>query len=134
MSSVDQSQKYTVYDNRTDTPVAVCATAKECAKAMGVKLDTFHHHINGSRGNRWIVVKEGLCEEFQKPKTVGEYMRKCRVKKGLTRPQLAELSGVAKTTIVGYEMDLSFPGILNLISIADALDVTIDELVGRKVK
>ena len=27
---------YTVYDNRTDMPIIIDGTAKECAKAMGI--------------------------------------------------------------------------------------------------
>lgn len=48
---------YTVYDNRTDLPIVTAETAERCAKAMGVKLDTFHHAINQTRGKRWTVLK-----------------------------------------------------------------------------
>ena len=53
--------RYTVYDNRTDFPACVCETAKKCAEIMGVKLNTFHHAINGRKvnGNRWFVIREG---------------------------------------------------------------------------
>lgn len=33
---------YTVYNNKTDRPVIVDGTARECAAAMGVSLATFY--------------------------------------------------------------------------------------------
>lgn len=138
MSIFEQSRKYTVYDNRTDLPVAVCATAQECAKAMGITTNSFHVYLSpsaGPRGKRWTIVKEGLCVDLQEdPKTMGEFMLVCRLKRGLTRPQLAELSGVPLSNIRQYELDKVFPSIMNVVCIADALNVSIDELIGRKVK
>jgi DNA invertase Pin-like site-specific DNA recombinase len=40
---------YTVYDNRTDMPIIIDGTAKECAKAMGIKLITFYPYVTSSR-------------------------------------------------------------------------------------
>jgi hypothetical protein len=57
-------RKYTVYDNRTDMPIAVCATSEECAEAMGVKVATFHSAISNKRWKRWTVIKEGKCAEL----------------------------------------------------------------------
>lgn len=56
--------RYTVYDNHTDFPVIVCGTAEECAKAMGVTLNTFHQNLlaRGGHGNRWFIIKEGRME------------------------------------------------------------------------
>jgi hypothetical protein len=33
---------YTVYDNKTDMPVIIDGTAKECAKAMGMAFSSFY--------------------------------------------------------------------------------------------
>ena len=64
----EKRQKYTVYDNKTDTPICVCETSDECASIMGIKRGTFYHSINhrniAKRGNRWTVIKEGKCEEM----------------------------------------------------------------------
>lgn len=48
---------YTVYDNRTDMPIVVDETAERCAEVMGVKLDTFFHAVNQTRGKRWTIFK-----------------------------------------------------------------------------
>lgn len=33
---------YTVYDRRTDMPLVIGGTARECAAAMGIALGSFH--------------------------------------------------------------------------------------------
>ena len=142
MSRYRVNCKYTVYDNRTDAPVIVCAEAQECADAIGVALGTFYAYLTPSgksREHRWTIIKEGRCADFHDdpsiaPKTMGQHMTLCRLKRGLTRPQLAKLSGVHSTNIRNYETDTAFPTITSVISIADALNVSIDELIGRKVK
>lgn len=37
---------YTVYDSRTDFPVIVDGDARECVKAMGIKLSTFFRYMS----------------------------------------------------------------------------------------
>lgn len=66
--------------------------------------------------------------------TIGEAMRKARQNKGWTQKQLAEESGVNMLSISFYETGRAFPSLLNLISLADALGVTLDDLVGRTCK
>lgn len=86
MKRYDACQMYTVYDNRTDLPVIVSGSASECASAMGVVKGTFYSYLTPSgkaRRNRWTVVKSGLGGEFSEPKTIGQYMRMCRLKKGM---------------------------------------------------
>ena len=137
MASLDQRYYYTVYDNHTDLPLIVCATSEECAKAMGVTVKTFHGYLTPSgkaREKRWTIVSEGLGYDLFEPKTMGQYMRRCRLKKGLRITQLQELTGIHATLIKGYENDRVYAGVMNLISIADALDVSIDELIGRSRK
>lgn len=65
--------------------------------------------------------------------TIGEAMKEARIKKEYSQNQLSIKSGVLLLSISKYERGETFPNILNLISIADALGVTLDELVGRKV-
>ncbi len=142
MSCTEQRQKYTVYEKGTELPVAVCATSEECARAMCVSVGTFHCYLSPSgkvRENRWLIVKEGKCVELCEPidtrrKTIGEYMKMCRREKGFTQNKLAELSGVTRDNIRRYEEDKNYPSIMNVICIADALDVSIDELIGRSRK
>ena len=66
--------------------------------------------------------------------TIGESIRKARTDKGWTQAQLAAEAGVLCISISFYETGRTFPSVLNLISIADALGVTLDDLVGRTVK
>ena len=46
----------------------------------------------------------------------------------------SEKSGIGIGLIRSYEDDKTYVGLMNLISIADALDVSIDELIGRSRK
>lgn len=50
--------RYTVYDNRTDFPVIVSGTARECAKAMDISISTFWNLLSTKRGAKWVIMKE----------------------------------------------------------------------------
>lgn len=65
--------------------------------------------------------------------TIAESMKKARLDKGYTQGQISLKTGVSPASISLYESGEIFPGILNLIEIADALEITLDELVGRTV-
>lgn len=71
--------------------------------------------------------------ESEEQMTIGEAIKKARKDKGWTQRQLAAESGIHFVLISLYETGRVFPGVLTLISIADALGVTLDALVGRKV-
>lgn len=66
--------------------------------------------------------------------TIGEAIRKARIKSGYTKVQLAEIAHISFNTLHKWEKDETYPNLFNLIPIADALGVTLDELVGRTVK
>ena len=66
--------------------------------------------------------------------TIGERIRKYRKEKGWTQTQLAEEADLFTSYISHYETGIWLPCLLNLIAIADALNVSLDDLVGRKVK
>ena len=66
--------------------------------------------------------------------TIGEYMRQAREDIGLTRPQLAKLSGVSENAIGLYERGEALPGILALVKLADAMEISIDDYIGHEVK
>jgi hypothetical protein len=40
---------YSVYERRTDKPVVIYGTAKECAKVMGVTMTTFYIYVTRTR-------------------------------------------------------------------------------------
>lgn len=58
------AKRYSVYQKKTDKPIAIYATAKECAKAMGIKLNTFRKHISRIRGEKnlrkWCIYEDEL--------------------------------------------------------------------------
>jgi len=58
-------------------------------------------------------------------------LRKTRKGKGYTQAQLAEISGVTRKVIVHYENYVKKPVFENIRKIADALDISMDELTGK---
>lgn len=63
--------------------------------------------------------------------TVGEAMRKAREAKGFTQRKLAAKVGITNTTISNCETDRHYPNLFTVISIADVLGISLDDLVGR---
>ena len=66
--------------------------------------------------------------------TIAEAMKKARLDKGYSQAKLCQKTGISNACISFYENGIVFPGVLNLIDIADALGITLDELVGRTVR
>ena len=64
-------------------------------------------------------------------KTIGEAMRKARCEAGIRQTKLAECSGVNAALISDYERGMRYPNVLTLVSLADALGISIDEYIGR---
>ncbi len=58
-------------------------------------------------------------------------MKAARKRAGFTQQKLSDITGVGRLSISLYERDQTVPKIMNLLSIADALHVSLDELVGR---
>lgn len=67
--------------------------------------------------------------------TIGESMREARIKRGLSRSELGDISGVDPNTIRVIEMGYQKigPRLDTVILIADGLGISIDELIGREV-
>ena len=63
---------------------------------------------------------------------IHEAMVKAREAKGWSREELAGRSGVDRRNICNYEKGENMPGLFNLIALADALGISLDEYVGRK--
>ena len=63
--------------------------------------------------------------------TIGEAMKKARLQKGYTRSMLSQKSNISHQNIFQWESGKAYPNIINLIPVADALNVSLDELVGR---
>lgn len=66
-------------------------------------------------------------------RTIGATIRYYRKLRGYSQEKLAELAEINEKLISFYETDSRIPPIFNLIEIASALDVTLDELCGVKM-
>lgn len=62
---------------------------------------------------------------------VGSRIREARKRLGLNQEQLAELARLNRVTIAKYESGKVEPGAQALSRIADALEITVDQLLGR---
>ena len=68
-------------------------------------------------------------------KIVAANVKKYRQKSGLSQDQLARKAGIPYSTYLKIESGYTpNPSIQAVVSIADALGVSIDELVGRKLR
>ena len=54
-----------------------------------------------------------------------------RKAKGMTQAQLSAVSGVNRVNIAKYEIGKSVPSLKTAERLADALGVTVDELIGK---
>lgn len=59
-------------------------------------------------------------------------MKKCREQLGLTQKELSQLTSLSPSTISSYENGTKFPTLENAISIANVLNVSLDEMCGGK--
>lgn len=66
--------------------------------------------------------------------TIGESMKRARKKRGITGRKLADLTGYCPTQISQWENDKQRPSLVAVIDVADALGVSIDELIGHEVR
>lgn len=63
--------------------------------------------------------------------TISKLLRQAREKKGLSQRELAKMVGVSHVTICHYERDNHMPRISHLKRLAQALDLTLLEIVER---
>ncbi len=63
---------------------------------------------------------------------LAQNIRKLRQKKGLSQEKLARLADISTATLVKIEAGIAKePTITTVTKIADALEISIDELIGR---
>lgn len=55
--------RYSVYHKDTDLPLILYATARECAKAMGIKVNSFYRYIVRMRGGKIRLRKWAVYED-----------------------------------------------------------------------
>lgn len=64
---------------------------------------------------------------------IADSMRKIRKARGLTQQKLAEKAGVSMIVVTKIEQgSTKAPSMASLVKLADALVVSIDDLIGRK--
>jgi len=63
--------------------------------------------------------------------TFGDRLKNLRIEKNLTQQDIADILGVGRATIAGYETKGKQPDFDKLKSISDYFDVSIDYLLGR---
>lgn len=66
--------------------------------------------------------------------TLGEAMRRTRIRHGLTVKEMSEKTGICEASIRGIEKDRQVPNILFVEAMADVLGVSIDVYIDHKVK
>ena len=64
-------------------------------------------------------------------KVFAKRLKESRLATGFTRPQLSEKSGVSKNSIFKLEHEKHIPNLYTVVSLADALGVSLDWLTGR---
>lgn len=65
---------------------------------------------------------------------LGKQLRYYRIVRKMTQPELAEKLGIALRTLQCYEQGVREPRLEIIVKIADILDITTDELLGRNIE
>ena len=65
-------------------------------------------------------------------RSIGESIKTARVVVGMTQQRLAKLIGTSHAAISFWENNVNVPNVLDCWRIADVLEISIDELVGRE--
>lgn len=63
--------------------------------------------------------------------TIGEIIRHFREMRKLSQYDLADRCGMSRESIYNYERGYYFPSLMSATTIAEALEIPLDELVGR---
>jgi transcriptional regulator with XRE-family HTH domain len=80
---------------------------------------------------KWSTCAEYPSNPIRLSMTIGEHIMLLRKKKGLSQADLGKSVGTSGDIIGRYERDIMTPSIEVIIKIADALEVSIDYLVGK---
>ena len=118
---------YDVYDNKTDLPIILGGTAKECAKVLGISEESFREYVLVGSGEKRTVVVDTVEQPFNK---FGTRLRKARLASGLTQKQVAVQAGIAYITYKMYEQGRRLPNIEIAARIAKVLKINIKYLIG----
>ena len=64
-------------------------------------------------------------------KVFGQRLKECRIEKGYTQQNIADLFNVSKMTISAWENDKQEPSITDILKLATLLNITTDYLLGK---
>lgn len=127
----EQMKRYTVYNEKTDEIIIVDGTVHECAKAMGIKENSFHHFIwknNKGMKTKWAIVE--VVEDLPNNPTFGDFVRYHRIRQKMKPATLAEKAGISVQAVYHYEIGLTEPVVSVAAQIAKALGLPLDALLG----
>lgn len=107
-----------------------CKNEKERAfSADGENLITFHK-ISLSPED----LKRHMSEFFPNPSHTGNNLKSLRIRAGITQKELSAITGIPQGKISTYEQSASLNNVTvgNMSRIAEAIGVTIDEIISTK--
>ena len=120
---------YDVYDNNTDMPIIIGGSAKECARVLGIKTESFKCYEGKSKSGRYTVIRYKPCEVGD---TFAARLTGARRAAKLTLVELANMVGISAIAIRKYENGEHIPNIETANRLAKALGVSIRYLAGEK--
>lgn len=120
---------YDVYDNKTDMPIIIGGSADECARAMGVKTESFRTYVKQHRFEKYTVIKTVACEFDD---SFGARLKIARYRVGISQEKLADLAKISKKSVRNYETGRRKPDIDVAVSLARALGISIRYLAGEQ--
>ena len=66
------------------------------------------------------------------PRTIGDRVRKLRKAENKSQEMLAEMADTSTRTICNIETGMVLPSLQTLTNIADSLECSLDDLIGRE--
>ena len=64
-------------------------------------------------------------------KTIGEVIRSCRLRKGITQEVLSGLADIGRSHLAEIENGTSIPTVATIWKLADALDMTASDIIAK---
>ena len=118
---------YDVYDNRTDEPIIIGGTARECARTLGIRTESFRTYICRRNGIERTVIKYMRPDRRDK---FGARLKSARIRAGLSQADVALKVGLSVTTYKNYEQGRHLPDIEIAAKLAQELQVSLKYLAG----
>ncbi len=84
--------------------------------------------------NSYFLQEETTIKNAQAKQDFGVFIKKHRKAKGMTQQALADVLGITKKSVCGFEKGRTFPTQENIFKMAKILDMSLDEFVfGERV-